>query len=323
MTLNDIKNISIREYLGKIGINPTRENERRGMYHSPLREDKNVSFSVDFSRNLWFDHGLGKGGSIIDLVSLMENVSVADAIRKLENGSFSFHRNNDILTPQIKQEPAIRILSISALHNTALLDYLKEREIKVEVAKEHCREIYYSTGNKEYFAIGFQNNANGFELRNKHFKGCTNKDITIHSGNDKDTCLVFEGFIDYLSFLSFKGLKLPIEDVVILNSITNLPKALNFIQSHPKVHTYLDNDEAGRNTTSQIKSVCDSVSDQSTQYSEYKDLNDLLCGKKMTESKQAGLQERKLSGRGSDMQKIQKTHFQTPVKKKTNRRLKR
>lgn len=52
MTLNDIKNISIREYLGKLGINPTRENERRGIYHSPFREDKNANFSVDFIRNL-------------------------------------------------------------------------------------------------------------------------------------------------------------------------------------------------------------------------------------------------------------------------------
>ncbi len=319
MTLNDIRNISIREYLGKLGINPTRENERRGMYHSPLREDKNVSFSVDFNRNIWFDHGLGKGGSIIDLVALMDNISIPDAIRKLESDSFSFHRNYDNHKPKLKQEPAISIQTVTGLNNPVLLQYLKGRNINIEIAKCYCKEVHYSVNGKRYFAIGFQNDAGGYDLRNSYFKGCTNKDVTIHSGSDSDSCMVFEGFIDYLSFLSLKGLKSAKQDVVILNSVANLPKALNFLQSHPKGYTFLDNDEAGKKATEQIKSVCNSVFDQSIQYSEYKDLNDLLCGKKLAESKQTRLQESKFSGKEASIQEDKKTHISTPIRKKTNR----
>lgn len=52
MKLDNIRAISIREYLERNGIKPTGENERRAMYHSPLREDKNASFSVDYIRNV-------------------------------------------------------------------------------------------------------------------------------------------------------------------------------------------------------------------------------------------------------------------------------
>ena len=65
MNLNDIKQISIREYLERKEILPAKENETKGMYYSPLRKDNNYSFSVDYLRNIWYDHGLGEGGSII------------------------------------------------------------------------------------------------------------------------------------------------------------------------------------------------------------------------------------------------------------------
>lgn len=319
MTLSDIKNISIREYLGKLGIKPIKENEWRGMYHSPLREDKNASFSVDFTRNVWFDHGLGKGGSIIDLILLVENISIADAINKLETNYFSFHRNDNTDKLPTNEKPGFDIQKNIELSNPALFQYLQERKINIEVAKEHCKEIHYSTNRKKYFAIGFQNNTNGYELRNKYFKGCTSKDITTHLGTDRDSCLVFEGFIDYLSYLSLKGLKTAKQDILILNSVSNLSKAINFIQSHSKVYTYLDNDEAGKKATEEIKSVCNSISDQSPKYSQHKDLNDLLCGKKLVESRQAGLQESKLSGKEAFIQEGKKIQAQTSVKKKMNR----
>lgn len=66
-------------------MKPTRENERRGIYHSPLRADKNANFSADYIRNVWFDHGLDEVGSIIDLVARIENCSIGEAISKLEN----------------------------------------------------------------------------------------------------------------------------------------------------------------------------------------------------------------------------------------------
>ncbi|MBD8387931.1 toprim domain-containing protein [Dysgonomonas sp. BGC7] len=298
MSFDKIKQISIREYLDRIGVKPARESEYKGMYHSPLREDKNASFSVDYIRNVWFDHGLGEGGSIIDLVARIENCSIGEAISKLENQTgdkqsnpFSFHRNT---IPDIKvnenntTKSNIAIQNIVPLSHPLLLQYLKERQIDINIAKKQCEEIHYAVDSKEYYAIGFQNDSGGYVLRNKYFKGCTSSDITTHTSIDmgnKEACLVFESFTDYLSYLTLKNQDRPKQDAVILNSVHNLSKAIDFIKSHKQVYTYLDNDDAGRKTTEAIKANCweNTVSDQSTHYAKYKDLNDYLSAVKQVQ----------------------------------------
>ncbi|WP_354667156.1 toprim domain-containing protein, partial [uncultured Alistipes sp.] len=52
--------------------------------------------------------------------------------------------------------------------------------------------------------------------------------------------------MDYLSYLTLKRNPNPPHNIVVLNSVTNLAKALPFIASHERVYTYLDNDEAGQ-----------------------------------------------------------------------------
>jgi DNA primase len=95
MTLDEIKKLSIREYLRQIGVNPVKENDRYGMYHSLFREDHNASMKVDYNQNLWIDYGTGEGGSIIDLVSRLGKCPIGEAIKRLEDKSFSFHRNSN------------------------------------------------------------------------------------------------------------------------------------------------------------------------------------------------------------------------------------
>ena len=67
-TIQDINLIPIRDYLAKRGITPKQKNSRYGFYLSPLREEQDASFKVDYAQNLWYDFGAGRGGSIIDLV---------------------------------------------------------------------------------------------------------------------------------------------------------------------------------------------------------------------------------------------------------------
>ncbi len=71
MSLEHIKRISIREYLGARGIKPQSERAGRAMYLSPFRQERTASFSVNYDENVWYDHGIGEGGSIIDLVARM------------------------------------------------------------------------------------------------------------------------------------------------------------------------------------------------------------------------------------------------------------
>ena len=269
--------ISIRQYLENKGINPAKDRGYYGMYSSPFRKDTNPSFKVDYGKDLWHDFGTGEGGSIIDLVMKLENCSLAEAFQKLDDNSFSFHRDN-IITPTILtvQEPAIKIQQIAPLTHIALFSYLKERSIDINIAKRYCSEVHYFVAEKTYFAVGFQNDAGGYELRNKYFKGSiTPKNISTIN-NSSDSVMVFEGFMDFLSYLSMKQNPSPTIDTVILNSTANLSKAIPFIQSHRTVHTFLDNDEAGRKSLANLHNILTSseVVDHSASYKNYKDLNE-------------------------------------------------
>lgn len=267
--------ISIKQYLENKGINPVKDRGYYGMYLSPLRNDSNPSFKVDYDKDLWYDFGTNEGGSIVDIVMKLENCSLAKALRQLEN-SFSFHRNDTLpISPKLEsRESALTITDIKPLAHPALLDYLKERSINIDIAKQHCSEIHYSIADKPYFAVGFRNDAGGWELRNRYFKGSTTpKNITtINNGNN--AVMLFEGFIDYLSYLSLKQNASPTIDSAILNSIVNLSKAIPFLQTHQTIHAFLDNDEAGKRAVQSLSPICKEVIDQSVFYRNHKDLND-------------------------------------------------
>jgi len=275
MNVQEANNISIKLYLSGLNIFPVKEKDHYGMYRSPFRADTEPSFKVDYRQNLWYDFGSGEGGTMIDLAMKINHCTFAEAMQKLSanSGSFSFHGK------QSPTESNIHIIKVLPLTNSALLDYLAERKINLDAARQQCSEIHYTVGGKAYFAIGFANDAGGYELRNKYFKGCLSpKGITtIDKGTD--ACLVFEGFMDYLSYLTIQKIERTENNVAILNSVANIQKAMNFLKTQKEIYTYFDNDDAGKQAVQELKSVYKNVSDQSERYKNYKDLNAFLCEK--------------------------------------------
>ena len=102
--MNDLKNISIRQFLAWRGILPKYERNGYGMYLSPLREERTPSFKVDYMRNLWYDFGLGEGGTLRTLVMRLEQCGSREAVRRLQNGE---KRNaySPSLSPGIYKRP--------------------------------------------------------------------------------------------------------------------------------------------------------------------------------------------------------------------------
>ena len=197
MTYKEANNISIKDYLNSLGIQPVTEKGSYGMYRSPLREDNTPSFKVDYNANLWCDYGTGEGGTLIDLVRKLNQCNAFGAICRLEQGdtaSFSFH-GKDLPERDTKRQAAspIEIRRIQPLQNPALMHYLQERGISLGTASPYVQEMYYRIGGKPYFALAFRNDSGGYELRNPRFKGSTSKDITHirQQGEPKDTCFVF------------------------------------------------------------------------------------------------------------------------------------
>ena len=93
------RDISIAGFLKKSGFSPVRENQNSAWYLSPLRNEKEASFKVSKILNRWYDHGIGKGGNIIDLViGMNNNCSVQEALSILDRSepSFSFQQQNTL-----------------------------------------------------------------------------------------------------------------------------------------------------------------------------------------------------------------------------------
>lgn len=67
MNIDQIKRIDIRAFLAQAGSKPVKESPTGGMYLSPLRQEKTASFHVNYTKNLWYDHGTGEGGDLIAL----------------------------------------------------------------------------------------------------------------------------------------------------------------------------------------------------------------------------------------------------------------
>ena len=293
--MNDLKNIGIRQFLARRGIQPKYECNGYGMYLSPLREERTPSFKVDYVRNLWYDFGLGEGGTLRTLVMRLERCDSCEAVRRLQNGE-KRDAGSVSLSPGIGEPlgvggalsvvcsatvPALRILSDASLRHPALVGYLASRGIVPSVAAAFCREVRYEVNGRAFFAVGFRNDAEGWELRSERFKGGSSPKHITTIGNRSDTVIAFEGFMDFLAYLSLKHPERLRIDATVLNSVVNLPKAVPFLSRHPVIHTFFDNDEAGRKATADLIRLCprSEVIDQSSFYSGHKDVNDYLTAR--------------------------------------------
>ena len=273
--MNDLKNISIRLFLARRGIQPKYERNGYGMYLSPLRDEHTPSFKVDYVQNLWYDFGLGEGGTLLTLVMRLERCDSREAIRRLQNGE---KRNAGVsLSPDIYERPVAGGAS-SAVRPAAVP---ASRGIVPSVAAAFCREVRYEVNGRAFFAVGFRNDAGGWELRSERFKGGSSPKHITTFDNRSDTVIAFEGFMDFLAYLSLKHPGRLRIDAAVLNSVVNLPKAVPFISRHPVIHAFFDNDEAGRKATADLIRLCprSEVIDQRHFYREHKDVNDYLIAR--------------------------------------------
>ncbi|WP_279170592.1 toprim domain-containing protein [Prevotella denticola] len=284
MNIDQIKKIKLQEFLATIDCKPVKQYGVNLMYLSPLRTEKHASFKVNTELNLWYDFGIGRGGNIIDLAELLYNSSdVSYLIHQIERNvpscvsvSLPTAKPN---TPQNSFEN-LQVLSIS---HPALIKYLGERCIDIEIARTVCKELHFDTRGKHYFGIGFPNIAGGYEIRNPFFKGCiAPKDIShFYAEEPKKVCFLFEGFMDFLSFMTLRrkendGLKR--QDYLVLNSVSNIHKALEPLSHYENIQCFLDNDEAGRKAyQALLMELKVPVTDSSGLYADCKDLNEFLC----------------------------------------------
>ncbi|RXG21126.1 toprim domain-containing protein [Leeuwenhoekiella aequorea] len=282
------RNIPVESVLSRIGLFPKRNLEKDAWYLSPFRSETKASFKVSKVLNRWYDHGEGRGGNVIDLVILLKNCTVSEALNflKEESESFSFQQPKQSKRKETKN---YEIVNIDKIKNPTLISYLQSRKIDVSLAKKYCKELHYSVGTSEaksnsnvktYYAIAFKNDLEGYEIRNKFFKGCLGKKSITTILNQSCTASLFESWSDFLSYLTLKSM-IPDEDFIILNSTSLIKKTEKLLNRYHTLKVFFDNDAAGKNILDFVKNKANSnVLDCSVHYSSHEDLNEYLVNVK-------------------------------------------
>lgn len=274
LTCEEARNYCIVEIMENLGHIPARRTETDAWYLSPLRRETKPSFHVSTVKNKWYDHGLGKGGNVIDLVMIKNSFTVREALDFLaqDENSFYFQQQQILTSPENKVE-VVKNVKIS---HPALITYLQERCIPLEVANEYCWEIWYRLKGKIYFAIGLQNHLGGWELRNKYYKNSTSPKSYSFLNRSSNQLIITEGMFDFLSLAVLEKELVQSSDCIILNSVSFIEKLRILSSKYKVIQTYFDNDPSGVLATEKLVNWHDQVFDKRNTYENMKDLNNHL-----------------------------------------------
>ncbi|MCP4124321.1 MAG: toprim domain-containing protein [Bacteroidetes bacterium] len=300
MRADQAKTILIDRYLEHLGHKPAniRSSGRELFYHSPIREgDSTPSFKVDTVINKWFDHGISRGGNILDLAIEICKGSVRDALAHLERTNlfspygytYRSYTKSCLNEPRLgtrhsafeKEKQSLELIQVKPLKHPALLQYLEKRGINLEVARSYLSEIDFKAPQSasSYFGVGFPS-GDGYEVRNALFKGYVgvNKKISFFAHLTSSKLLVFEGFMDFLTYLTINGTSEVNCAVVVLNSGNMKARALPYLQDaqFSEIQLYLDNDDMGDVCCNYFMEQISAkkIIDMRATYPKHKDLND-------------------------------------------------
>lgn len=281
MKIDEAKSIPLEQFLSKLGYESVRNQRGQLWYLSPLRQEKTPSFKVNTELNLWFDFGAGEGGTIIDLALTFGNhTSIPEALKWIEStmGGEVYRFEPKPSSPRPKAEPKHDVLMLGSLKNPDLKRYLILRGIDLRKCRSELHEVHYVADSRSYVAIGFASDRGGYELRSRSFKGALgSKSISTRSGTDAKSAVVFEGFFDYLTYLTLWGK--PSGQVIVLNSVSFRNQAVEHLKKTnvSRIELYRDHDAAGEALFAFFREQLPSVEiiDQALQiYPDNKDLND-------------------------------------------------
>ena len=287
MEIQHNKQIAITDYMQQQGYAPARVQGIHYWYYSPLRNESTPSFKVNTERNQWYDFGSGEHGDIIDLVCALHRCTISEAIRLLSGAKQVAHQEFSFGGKRKFSERKLEILSAQPLSNPYLLRYLAARAIPLPVASAYCSEVLFQNMNRTYYAIGFANDALGWEIRNMYFKGCIAPKAITTISKATDVLQIFEGFMDFLSWQTLNPSSTC--DTIVLNSLALLPRIQEKIKSYKQVESFLDNDDAGRKSFEVLKHFCPSIIDGSVRYRAHKDLNEWLVSQSKVQESQPSL----------------------------------
>jgi len=241
--LQKAKAVSLEGMLSSLGYKPTRSTTKSSYYISPLRTENNPSFVVNKIKNTWVDHGSREHGDVIDFVCAYQGVSTIEAIRILNDNNMGLKPFEEPDQSDIKPN-VVEVQSIGTINNPALLSYLEERCIDLDIANKHCVQVKWNFSDNRAssnFGIAFRNDSDGLEIRSQDFKIAKSPKTYRTIGEFTPTCNVFEGFFDYLSALTEHKTYHLKNQTYVLNGLAFVHFLIDKFQSYESVSVFLDN----------------------------------------------------------------------------------
>lgn len=286
MNCKQFNSISLEEVLLSLGHLPTKQNEKEAWYLNPFASESQASFKINKSLNYWYLFSEGIGGKNTDFMKKYLNASVNEVLAWAEKQNFSSFHQQNISNQNLKNIPkTYELFEVKEVQHPALLEYLNNRKVESQI--EFLKEIHYRMNDKNYFGIGFKNDSDGYEIRNKYSKICLGKKDVSTIKNGSDSLLIFEGFFDFLSFKCIeKSLVNKASDYLILNSISMISNIKKSLNNYENIELYFDNDEAGNRAVEMIKIENKKAEDCRIFYSDFKDLNDWMIHKNPSPERQ-------------------------------------
>lgn len=287
------------------------------MYYSPFNAERTPSCHIDVAENRWYDHSEGVGGGPVKLASLLLNVTMDKAMDWIAGqlGNEAVDLGRELLPVPDSQDGSSTVIDSIDLHirRKSLVQYGKSRGIPYNILDANCVQVNYHPSkdpDRHYFSLGFCTNSGGYALRNSVCKSSTRNISASTLGVDgrltgkptSDRVMVFEGFFDYLSWLALMNRECPKAcDVVVLNSVSHLRKALPFILQHRTVACSLDGDAKGVESMQRIMAAaadCEhgvDVEDKSSVYTRggFKDLNEFWMNRNGLKKEESAERKRK------------------------------
>ena len=305
--LLNVKQVPIPELLDNFGITPARSTSPGShylLYRAEYRGDHTPSLSVFRSPNgqwLFRDHATNEKGTNIDLLVRFGYFSNwREAATYVASKYLGVQvEGPSPVTPRkdfrpLKQERHVRQLQFNGLiHETIPIvgspaeGYIvKTRRIPISVASRFvCYVRYsYSPDGKIFFGIAWQTFRGGWSIRwaidlgpgkGKAFVGPGGFSFfPVVNDSRSETCTLFEGMFDALSFVTLHGWS---SDIIVLNSVDNVNETLDLLDTYQRVYGYLDADDPGRNCWKAVVGRCGAKAiDSSSEFAGYKDFNDYL-----------------------------------------------
>lgn len=277
--LEKAKEISCESILQESGYDLKNISGGKKFFLAPWRAEGEPSLVV-FSNNKWKDFGSGDNGDAIDLYERIYKVDTSSAINKMLDEEFQEFEQKQ---KEEDSEPGVIVETVQELTSSTLQAYLQsERKIDPDLARIYCKELHvrFPKGkypNKVHKAIGFGNDRGGWEFRNNYLKLGTSPKYYTRIENGFDECVVFEGWIDFLTLLMWTKRDSVDKDVFIYNSTSFLDISIPVLKGYSMNHLFLDNDDTGLRVAKTLKENWVWSKDHSSRYSEWNDLNEWWC----------------------------------------------